>query len=96
MRKVDLITKISDKTGIAKVDVIVTVEALFKEIKESMKQGEPVFVRGFGSFTIKKRAKKIGRNIKKNTTVEIPAHNIPSFKPAKIFLDAIKKTPIQD
>lgn len=96
MRKVDLITKISDKTGIAKVDVIVTVEALFKEIKESMKQGEPVFVRGFGSFTIKKRAKKIGRNIKKNTTVEIPAHNIPSFKPAKIFLDAIKKTPIQE
>jgi len=96
MRKADLVTQISDRTGIAKVDVLVTVEAMFKQIKESLKSGEPVFVRGFGSFIIKKRAKKTGRNIKKNTTVEIPAHNIPAFKPAKIFSDAIKKTPVKE
>ncbi len=65
MRKADLITKISDKTGIAKVDVLVTLESFFKEIKESLKQGENVYLRGFGSFIVKKRRQKIGRNIKK-------------------------------
>jgi len=91
MRKVDLINVISDKTGIAKVDVLVALESFFKEIKNALKEGENVYVRGFGSFVIKKRAKKIGRNIKKNVAIEIPEHYIPVFKPAKIFADAVKK-----
>jgi DNA-binding protein HU-beta len=96
MRKADLVSRISVKTGIAKVDVLVTVEAMFKEIKENLKNNEPVFVRGFGSFIVKKRAEKTGRNIKQKTFVNIPAHNIPAFKPAKIFLESIKKTPLID
>lgn len=91
MRKVDLINNISEKTGIAKVDVLVTLESFFKEIKNSLREGENVYVRGFGSFIIKKRARKIGRNIKKNVAIEIPEHYIPVFKPAKIFADVIKK-----
>jgi DNA-binding protein HU-beta len=91
MRKADVITKISEKTGIAKVDVLVAMEAFFKEVKESLKQGENVYVRGFGSFIVKKRAKKIGRNIKKNIAIEIPEHYIPAFKPAKVFADQVKR-----
>jgi DNA-binding protein HU-beta len=91
MRKADLVNKISDKTGIAKVDVLVSIEALFKEIRDSLKQGENVYVRGFGSFITKKRAKKIGRNIKKNVAIEIPEHFIPAFKPAKTFVESVKK-----
>jgi DNA-binding protein HU-beta len=92
MRKADVITKISEKTGIAKVDVLVAMEAFFKEVKESLKAGENVYVRGFGSFIVKKRAKKIGRNIKKNIAIEIPEHYIPAFKPAKVFVDQVKRT----
>ena len=91
MRKADLIAKISDKTGIAKVDVLVALEACFKEVKDSLKTGENVYIRGFGSFIAKKRAKKIGRNIKKNVAIEIPEHFIPVFKPAKIFTESVKK-----
>lgn len=90
MRKADLVNKIADKTGIAKVDVLVTLEALFKEIRESLSDGENVYVRGFGSFIIKKRAKKIGRHIKKNKAIEIPEHYIPAFKPAKVFVEQVK------
>ena len=92
MRKADLVNRIADKTGIAKVDVLVSIEQLFKEIKEFLKSGENVYVRGFGSFVTKKRAKKIGRNIKKNVAIEIPEHYIPAFKPAKVFVDTVKKT----
>lgn len=92
MRKADVITKISDKTGIPKVDVLVAMEAFFKEVRESLKRGENVYVRGFGSFIVKKRAKKIGRNIKKNVAIEIPEHYIPAFKPAKVFAEQVKKT----
>lgn len=81
---------ISEKTGVAKVDVLVSLEALFKEIKTSLQTGENVYVRGFGSFVIKKRAKKIGRHIKKGKAIEIPEHFIPSFKPAKIFVEQVK------
>ena len=91
MRKADLVNKISDKTGIAKVDVLVTLEAFFKEVKESLADGENVYVRGFGSFIIKKRAKKIGRHIKKNKAIEIPEHYIPAFKPAKTFVEQVKE-----
>lgn len=94
MRKADLVTKISESTGIAKVDVLVTLESFFKEVKESLQEGENVYVRGFGSFIVKKRAKKIGRNIKKNTAIEIPEHYIPAFKPAKVFVEAVKSADI--
>ncbi|MEY4903267.1 MAG: hypothetical protein RLZZ292_1082 [Bacteroidota bacterium] len=90
MRKADLVTTISDKTTIAKVDVLVALEAFFKEVKMSLAKGENVYVRGFGSFVIKKRAKKVGRHIKNNSSIEIPEHYIPSFKPAKSFTDEVR------
>ncbi len=91
MRKSDLINNISDKTGIPKVDVLVTVETLLKEIKENLAKGENIYVRGFGSFITKKRAAKIGRNIKKNVAVNIPEHYIPAFKPSKEFVNEVKQ-----
>lgn len=90
MRKSDLVSRISEKTDIPKVDVLVTLEAFFTELKESLAKKENVYIRGFGSFIAKKRAKKIGRNIKQNTAIEIPAHYIPAFKPAKAFVSRVK------
>lgn len=90
MRKADLVTAISEKTGIAKVDVLVALESFFKEVKGSLSEGENVYIRGFGSFVVKKRAKKVGRHIKKNEAIEIPEHYIPAFKPAKIFVELVK------
>lgn len=90
MRKADLVSIISEKTGVAKVDVLVSLETFFSEVKDTLGSGENVYVRGFGSFVIKKRAKKIGRHIKKNEAIEIPEHYIPAFKPAKIFVDQVK------
>ncbi len=91
MRKADLINRISEKTGIPKVDVLVTIENFFTEVKQSLGEGENIYIRGFGSFITKKRAAKIGRNIKKNTAVEIPEHYIPAFKPSKEFVQQIKE-----
>lgn len=91
MRKADLVASIADKTGIAKVDVLVTLEQFFKEVKSTLTAGENVYIRGFGSFIIKKRAKKIGRHIKKNIAIEIPEHFIPSFKPAKVFVQDVRE-----
>lgn len=91
MRKADLVAAISEKTGVPKVDVLVTLESFFKEVKDSLGEGENVYIRGFGSFVIKKRAKKIGRHIKKNVPIEIPEHYIPAFKPAKIFVEQVKE-----
>ena len=91
MRKSDLINNISDKTGIPKVDVLVTVETLIKEIKGNISKGENIYIRGFGSFITKKRAAKIGRNIKKNVAVHIPEHFIPAFKPSKEFVNEVKQ-----
>jgi DNA-binding protein HU-beta len=90
MRKADLVAAISEKTGVPKVDVLVTLETFFKEVKGSLAEGENVYIRGFGSFVIKRRAKKIGRHIKKNVAIEIPEHFIPSFKPAKVFVEQVK------
>ncbi len=90
MRKSDLINQISEKTGIPKVDVLVTLETMFKEVKENLANGQNIYIRGFGSFITKKRAAKIGRNIKKNIAVEIPEHFIPAFKPAKEFVNEVK------
>jgi DNA-binding protein HU-beta len=90
MTKADIVNEIASKTGIEKVSVQATVEAFMETIKQSMVTGENVYLRGFGSFTIKKRAEKTGRNISKNTTIIIPAHNIPAFKPAKTFVNEVK------
>ena len=90
MRKADLVAAIAEKTGISKVDVLVSLEAFFKEVKGSLSEGENVYIRGFGSFIVKKRAKKIGRHIKQNQAIEIPEHVIPAFKPAKIFIEQVK------
>lgn len=90
MRKADLVASISEKTGVPKVDVLVTLETFFTEVKDSLTEGEDVFIRGFGSFVVKKRAKKIGRHIKKNKAIEIPEHFIPAFKPAKVFVEQVK------
>lgn len=90
MRKADLVSTISEKTGVPKVDVLVALETFFTEVKSSLSEGENVYIRGFGSFVVKKRAKKIGRHIKKNVAIEIPEHYIPSFKPAKIFVEQVK------
>lgn len=91
MRKSDLVNQISEKTGIPKVDVLVTLETMFKEVKTQLTMGQNIYIRGFGSFITKRRAAKIGRNIKRNTAVEIPEHYIPSFKPAKEFVAEVKK-----
>ena len=85
-----MVAAISEKTGVPKVDVLVTLETFFKEVKSSLSDGENVYIRGFGSFVIKKRAKKIGRHIKKNIAIEIPEHYIPAFKPAKVFVEQVK------
>ena len=90
MTKADIVAKISDKLGMEKGDVQATVETFMNEVKNSLEGGDNVYLRGFGSFIVKKRAEQTGRNISKNTTIKIPAHNIPSFKPAKIFVEAVK------
>ena len=90
MTKADLVSNISEQLGIDKADVQATIENFMKEIKVSLEKGENVYLRSFGSFIIKKRAKKTGRNISKNTAVIIPAHNIPAFKPSKVFVKAVK------
>ncbi len=90
MTKADLISNISYKTGLEKFEVQATVEAMMQEIKASLTKGDNVYLRGFGSFIVKTRAEKIGRNIKNNTALVIPAHNIPSFKPAKVFKQEVK------
>jgi DNA-binding protein HU-beta len=90
MTKAEIVAEIANKTGIEKVAVQASVEAFMETIKNSMVNGQNVYLRGFGSFIIKKRAEKTGRNISKNTTLIIPAHNIPAFKPAKTFVNKVK------
>ena len=90
MTKAEIVANISNKLGIEKVDVQLTVESLMQEIINSLENGENVYLRGFGSFIVKKRAEKTGRNISKNTTLIIPEHYVPAFKPAKTFVDGVK------
>ena len=92
MTKADVISQISDKTGIDKADVTATVEAFFSVVKSSMADGDNIYVRGFGSFVNKKRARKIARNISKNTAIVIDEHYVPSFKPSKVFVEKIRKS----
>lgn len=91
MRKADIVNRITEKTGISKVDVLVSIEAFCKEIKEAMAEGQNVYIRGFGSFVVKTRKRKIGRNIKKNIAVEIPEQKVPAFKPAKMFVSKVRE-----
>lgn len=90
MTKAEIVSNISEKSGMEKADVLAAVEAFMEEVKSSLENGDNVYLRGFGSFIIKTRAEKTGRNISKNTTIKIPAHNIPSFKPAKVFVEGVK------
>ncbi|MBR0338839.1 MAG: integration host factor subunit beta [Alistipes sp.] len=90
MTKADIVKEIATSTGIEKQVVLQVVEGLMETIKTSMINGEEVFLRGFGSFIIKHRAEKTARNITKNTTMVVPAHNIPAFKPAKSFVEKVK------
>ena len=91
MTKADIVNEISKNTGIDKQNVLITVEAFMDVVKNSLAKEENVYLRGFGSFIVKKRAQKTARNISKNTTLIIPEHNIPAFKPAKTFTLSVKK-----
>jgi DNA-binding protein HU-beta len=91
MTKADIVNEISEKTGIEKLQVQHTVEAFMTSVKSSLAKGNNVYLRGFGSFIVKKRAQKTGRIISKNTTIVIPEHHVPAFKPAKTFVNKVKK-----
>lgn len=90
MTKADIVASIAEETGLERVEVLRTVESFMNSVKTSLADGENVYLRGFGSFIVKERAEKTGRNISKNTAIIIPAHNIPSFKPAKTFVEDVK------
>ncbi|SDI73716.1 HU family DNA-binding protein [Chryseobacterium taeanense] len=90
MTKAELVNTISNKLGTEKNETQKVVEAFMQEIRTSMYNGDNVYLRGFGSFIIKTRAAKTGRNISKNTAIVIPAHNIPAFKPSKSFVEKVK------
>lgn len=91
MTKADIVNVISKNTGIDKATVLTSVESFMEAIKDSLKNNENVYLRGFGSFIVKERAEKTARNISKNTTIIIPAHNIPAFKPSKTFVSKVKE-----
>ena len=91
MTKAEIVAQIAQKTGIEKVAIQATVEEFMSVVKEALARNENVYLRGFGSFITKKRAEKTGRNISKKTTIIIPAHYIPAFKPAKTFVNDVKK-----
>ena len=90
MTKADIVNEISKSTGIDKATVLETVEKFMEAVKDSLANGENVYLRGFGSFIIKTRSQKTARNISKSTTIIIPEHNIPAFKPAKVFMELVK------
>jgi DNA-binding protein HU-beta len=90
MTKAEIINKIVAETGLEKPEVIAVVESLMESMKNSMAEGNEIFLRGFGSFILKKRARKVARNITKGTSIDVPAHVIPAFKPAKEFLEEVR------
>ena len=90
MTKADIVSDIAKNTGIEKATVLRTVEAFMDSVKGSLAKNQNVYLRGFGSFIVKGRAQKTARNISKNTTIIIPAHNIPAFKPVKSFVSEVK------
>lgn len=90
MTKADIVASIAEETGLERNEVLKTVESFMASVKDSLAKGENVYLRGFGSFVVKERAEKTGRNISKNTSIIIPAHNVPSFKPSKTFVEEVK------
>jgi DNA-binding protein HU-beta len=90
MTKADIVADIVEETGLERVEALKAVEAFMQSIKGSLAAGQNVYLRGFGSFIVKERAEKTGRNISKNTAIIIPAHNVPAFKPAKTFVEDVK------
>ena len=90
MTKAEIVKEISNQTGVEKAEVLKTVEVFMETVKNSLQAGKNVYLRGFGSFVVKRRAAKTARNISKNTSIIIPAHNIPFFKPAKTFINKVK------
>ncbi|MCQ2158614.1 MAG: integration host factor subunit beta [Bacteroidales bacterium] len=90
MTKADIINEIAKETGVEKIVAQTVVESFMETVKGSIIKNEPVYLRGFGSFIIKRRAQKAARNITAKTTITVPAHNIPAFKPAKCFLEEVK------
>ncbi len=90
MTKAEIVNEVAKATGIEKITVQTVVESFMECVKDSLAKGNPVYLRGFGSFIIKKRATKVARNISKNTTITIPEHNIPAFKPSKSFAGKVK------
>ena len=91
MTKAEIVNEVAKETGIEKIEVQSVVEAFMTTVKDSIIRKEPVYLRGFGSFIIKHRAQKAARNITQKTTISIPAHDIPAFKPAKVFVNAVKE-----
>lgn len=92
MTKAEIVNEISKNTGVDKASVLATVEKFMEIVKDSLAHNEPVYLRGFGSFIIKTRAEKIARNISKGTSLKIEAHQIPAFKPAKVFVNEVKES----
>ena len=90
MTKADIVANIAEETGLERVEALKAVEAFMNSVKSSLSKGQNVYLRGFGSFVVKERAEKTGRNISENTSIIIPAYNIPSFKPAKTFVEEVK------
>ena len=90
MTKAEIVSEISIKTGVEKITTMAVLESFMNEVRDSVSKQEPVFLRGFGTFKAKKRARKTARNITKNTTLIIPEHFIPAFKPAKVFVEKVK------
>lgn len=90
MTKADIVNEISRSTGIEKATVLMTIEKFMEVVKDSMADGNNVYLRGFGSFILKTRKEKTARNISKNTTIRIPEHRVPAFKPSKVFLEQVK------
>lgn len=91
MTKADIVANIAEETGLERVEALKAVEAFMDSVKQSLSNGDNVYLRGFGSFVVKERAEKTGRNISKNTSIIIPAHHVPAFKPAKTFVEQVKE-----
>jgi DNA-binding protein HU-beta len=96
MTKADIVNRVAKSTGVEKITVQKTVDAFMESVESALAKNENVYLRGFGSFIVKKRAQKTARNITKNTTLVIPEHFIPAFKPAKVFLSEVKKLSTKD
>lgn len=90
MTKADIVADIAEGTGLERTEALKAVEAFMDSVKSSLSKGQNVYLRGFGSFIVKERAEKTGRNISENKAIIIPAHNVPAFKPSKTFVDDVK------